>query len=49
MACKSQGIATVGVAMDGDGILPDALDEIMADWDDDKRGSRKPKVLLLVP
>ena len=35
--------------MDGDGIIPSALDEIMASWDEQARGGKKPKFLLVVP
>lgn len=48
-AAKTQRINAVGVAMDGEGILPEALDETMATWDEEARGSRKPRVLLMVP
>lgn len=49
MAAKTQGIECVGVAMDGEGVDPAALDEVMANWDEEKRGARRPRVILMVP
>lgn len=43
------GISCVGVTMDNDGIDPTALDEVMENWDEEKRGSRKPRMVLMVP
>jgi aromatic amino acid aminotransferase I len=47
-AAASQGKPCVGVTMDQEGILPQALEEVMAGWDEEARGSRKPKLLLMV-
>jgi DNA-binding transcriptional MocR family regulator len=38
----------VGVTMDTDGVKPDALDDLMANWDETKQG-RTPKLILMVP
>jgi aromatic amino acid aminotransferase I len=48
-AAATQGISCVGVAMDSDGIIPEELDKVVAQWDEGARGSRKPKVLSMVP
>ncbi|KAH0365794.1 putative aromatic aminotransferase Aro8, partial [Aureobasidium melanogenum] len=41
-----QGIKAVGVPMDEEGLLPWAMDDILANWDE---SSRKPHVLYTVP
>ncbi|KAI1369250.1 aromatic amino acid aminotransferase-like protein [Xylaria arbuscula] len=43
------GIKVFGVPMDEQGLLPNSLDEIMSNWDEDARGARKPAVLYTVP
>lgn len=39
----------LGVKMDSEGLLPDALDELLSNWDAKSRGARKPFVLYTVP
>ncbi|KAI1106648.1 PLP-dependent transferase [Jackrogersella minutella] len=43
------GIKVFGVRMDGEGLLPDSLHEILSGWDEAARGARKPAVLYTVP
>lgn len=43
------GIKVLGVAMDSEGLLPDALDTLLSEWDSDARGARKPHFLYTVP
>lgn len=43
------GIRTVGIKMDAEGLVPEAMDEILTNWDTTKRGARKPHVLYTVP
>ncbi|KAI1774131.1 PLP-dependent transferase [Hypoxylon cercidicola] len=44
------GIRVFGVAMDGQGLRADALDEVLAAWDPAARGgARRPSVLYTVP
>lgn len=44
------GVKVVGVPMDGEGLLPAAMDEILSGWDAEARGGvRKPHVLYTVP
>ncbi|KAB8303389.1 hypothetical protein EYC80_004818 [Monilinia laxa] len=43
------GIKFLGVKMDAEGLLPEALDEILSNWDEKARGARKPFVLYTVP
>lgn len=44
------GIRVVGVKMDGEGLLPGSMDEILSGWDPEARGgARKPTVLYTVP
>lgn len=49
VAAQTQGVACVGVPMDGDGILVPEMDKILAEWDEKARGARKPKAVLMVP
>ncbi|OXG52760.1 aromatic amino acid aminotransferase I [Cryptococcus neoformans] len=46
---KSLGINCVGVPMDGEGIVPSALEKILAEWNEEARGGPKPKAILIVP
>ncbi|KAI0102949.1 aromatic amino acid aminotransferase-like protein [Nemania sp. FL0031] len=43
------GIKVFGVGIDEQGILPQALDDILSNWDENARGARKPTVLYTVP
>ncbi|PHH78284.1 hypothetical protein CDD82_3140 [Ophiocordyceps australis] len=43
------GIKAYGVAMDEQGLLPDAMDQMLNDWHQGTRGARKPHVLYTVP
>lgn len=44
------GVKVAGVKMDAQGLLPDALDELLATWDPTQRdGARKPFLLYTVP
>ncbi|KAI0898644.1 PLP-dependent transferase [Annulohypoxylon nitens] len=43
------GIKVFGAKMDGQGLLPASMDEILTGWDDKARGARKPTVLYTVP
>lgn len=45
-----QGIKTEGVPMDEQGLLPEAMDEILTSWEPQAReGARKPHILYTVP
>ena len=43
------GVKTFGVRMDAEGLLPESMDEILSNWDEKARGSRRPHVLYTVP
>ncbi|KAF2973043.1 hypothetical protein GQX73_g561 [Xylaria multiplex] len=43
------GIKVFGVRIDEQGLLPESLDEILSNWDENTRGARKPTVLYTVP
>ncbi|KAI1802478.1 PLP-dependent transferase [Daldinia bambusicola] len=44
------GIRVFGVRMDGEGLLPGDMDEMLSSWDEGARGgARKPRVLYTVP
>lgn len=43
------GVKVVGVKMDEEGLLPSSLDEILSNWDEVKRGAKKPFLLYTVP
>jgi aromatic amino acid aminotransferase I len=43
------GVRCAAVAMDSHGMLPSSLDEVMTNWDERARGSRKPFLIYTVP
>ncbi|EHK47011.1 hypothetical protein TRIATDRAFT_45548 [Trichoderma atroviride IMI 206040] len=43
------GIRTVGIKMDSEGLVPEAMDKILTNWDASRMGARKPHVLYTVP
>lgn len=43
------GIECLGVKMDDEGLLPSSMDSILANWDEEQRGARKPFLLYTVP
>ena len=43
------GLKVVGIKMDEQGLLPEALDETLSNWDEATRGGRKPRVLYTIP
>ena len=43
------GIKAVGARIDEQGLVPEAMDELLSGWDEEARGSRKPHVLYTVP
>ncbi|KAF3055844.1 Aromatic amino acid aminotransferase C56E4.03 [Daldinia childiae] len=43
------GIKVFGVRLDGQGLLPESMDEILSSWDEKSRGARKPTLLYTVP
>ncbi|KAK8126849.1 pyridoxal phosphate-dependent transferase [Apiospora kogelbergensis] len=44
------GLRVFGVAMDEQGLLPSAMDELLSNWDPEARGgARRPRVLYTVP
>jgi aromatic amino acid aminotransferase I len=43
------GAKVFGVRMDGEGLLPGDMDEMLSDWDSGARGARKPHLLYTVP
>ncbi|GAB7354110.1 hypothetical protein MBLNU459_g4675t1 [Dothideomycetes sp. NU459] len=43
------GVRMVGVKMDKEGLDPEHMDEILANWDEAARGGRKPFLLYTVP
>ncbi|ORX39954.1 pyridoxal phosphate-dependent transferase [Kockovaella imperatae] len=47
--CESLGLPAIGVPMDSDGIVPSALEDMMSRWDENERGGKRPKFLLVVP
>ncbi|EFY84402.1 putative secondary metabolism biosynthetic enzyme [Metarhizium acridum] len=47
MASRAQGLGTLGIGMDGDGLMPDELDARLRNWDTSR--GRKPFVLYTIP
>jgi aromatic amino acid aminotransferase I len=43
------GIRIAGVKMDEQGLLPEALDDVLSNWDEKVRGAKKPHLLYTVP
>ncbi|KAL4864817.1 hypothetical protein BDV12DRAFT_7227 [Aspergillus spectabilis] len=43
------GVKVAPVKMDEQGLLPESLDDVMANWDEAVRGARKPHVLYTIP
>jgi aromatic amino acid aminotransferase I len=43
------GVKAFGVAIDEEGLVPEAMDELLSTWDAKERGSRKPHLLYTVP
>ncbi|KAL4791530.1 pyridoxal phosphate-dependent transferase [Aspergillus venezuelensis] len=43
------GVKVAPVKMDEQGLLPEALDEVLSNWDEKERGARKPFVLYTIP
>ncbi|KKK19848.1 hypothetical protein ARAM_005446 [Aspergillus rambellii] len=44
-----QGVNVAPVGMDEEGLCPEALDEVLSNWDEAARGARKPFVLYTIP
>ncbi|KAL6858596.1 pyridoxal phosphate-dependent transferase [Trichoderma novae-zelandiae] len=43
------GVKAFGVPVDAQGLIPEAMDELLTNWDAKARGSRKPHLLYTVP
>ncbi|CAI6280444.1 unnamed protein product [Periconia digitata] len=43
------GLRVAGIPMDDEGPLPEAMDDILANWDTSARGARKPRLFYTVP
>ncbi|PWW78794.1 PLP-dependent transferase [Tuber magnatum] len=43
------GVKFLGVKIDDEGLIPEDLDQLLENWDDQARGGRKPYVLYTVP
>ena len=43
------GLTVVGVPMDGEGLVAEAMDEMLSNWDPQERRAGKPSVLYTVP
>lgn len=41
-------IENVPLKMDGEGVIPEYMDEVLANWDEEKRGKRRPRVFYTV-
>ncbi|WVF72181.1 hypothetical protein IAT40_006993 [Kwoniella sp. CBS 6097] len=39
----------VPVKMDAEGILPENLEKVLSEWDEEKRGKRRPRILYTIP
>ncbi|KAJ5083984.1 hypothetical protein NUU61_008563 [Penicillium alfredii] len=43
------GIKALAVPMDDQGLIPEAMDDLLSNWDTEARGARKPFVLYTIP
>ncbi|RMJ29122.1 Aromatic amino acid aminotransferase [Aspergillus sp. HF37] len=43
------GIKAAPIRMDEQGLVPEAMDDILTNWDESARGARKPSVLYTIP
>ncbi|OPB39586.1 ARO Transcriptional regulator [Trichoderma guizhouense] len=43
------GVKAFGIPVDDQGLIPEAMDELLTNWDAKARGSRKPHLLYTVP
>lgn len=43
------GLKVAPIRMDGEGLLPESLDEVLSNWDEAARGGPKPYVLYTIP
>lgn len=43
------GVRPVPVPIDADGLIPEGLEKVLSEWDEEKRGSKRPRVLYTVP
>lgn len=43
------GVKVFGAAIDEQGLIPEAMDDLLTNWDAKSRGARKPHVLYTVP
>ena len=43
------GVELVGIKMDGEGLIPDHLEQVLAGWDENERGAPRPRLLYTVP
>ncbi|KAJ9105496.1 hypothetical protein QFC21_001867 [Naganishia friedmannii] len=39
----------VSIKVDGEGLIPEDMNKVLAEWDEEKRGFRRPRVLYTVP
>lgn len=43
------GVRPVPVPIDADGLIPEGLDKLLGEWNEEKRGCKRPRVLYTVP
>jgi aromatic amino acid aminotransferase I len=43
------GVKTFGIPIDNEGLIPEAMDDLLSNWDASARGARRPHVLYTVP
>ena len=39
----------VAIKMDGEGVLPAHMDKVLGEWDEEKRGKKRPHVFYTIP
>jgi aromatic amino acid aminotransferase I len=46
---KPLEVEMVAIKMDGEGVLPEHMEEVLANWDEEKRGKKRPKIFYTIP
>jgi aromatic amino acid aminotransferase I len=39
----------VAIKMDGEGVIPAHMDKVLGEWDEEKRGKKRPHVFYTIP
>ena len=48
-SAKPYGVLPVPIKIDGEGMRADDLRRVLAEWDEEERGAKRPRVMYTVP